>query len=116
MKALIEHAVEASSQDMTWKAIDRYSKDYAEMQAKDKVRFFRTPDSVLQKQLVVYDEAVAKKAAENPLFKEIEASQRQFAARAVKWDLDTNVGRRMAYSHYFAKGAAPAAKTESKKS
>src|SRR6187551_827003 len=42
MKALIEHAVEASSQDMTWKAIDRYSKDYAEMQAKDKVRFFRT--------------------------------------------------------------------------
>ncbi|HEX6437299.1 MAG TPA: twin-arginine translocation signal domain-containing protein [Candidatus Binatia bacterium] len=116
MKALIEHAVEASSQDMTWKAIDRYSKDYAEMQAKDKVRFFRTPDSVLQKQLVVYDEAVAKKAAENPLFKEIEASQRQFAARAVKWDLDTNVGRRMAYSHYFAKGAAPAAKTEPKKS
>jgi len=116
MKALIEHAVEASSQDMTWKAIDRYSKDYAEMQAKDKVRFFRTPDSVLQKQLVVYDEAVAKKAAENPLFKEIEASQRQFAARAVKWDLDTNVGRRMAYSHYFAKGGAPAAKTESKKS
>jgi TRAP-type mannitol/chloroaromatic compound transport system substrate-binding protein len=122
LKALIEHAVEAASQDMTWKAIDRYSKDYAEMQAKDKVRFFRTPDSVLQKQLAVYDEAVAKKAAENPLFKEIEASQRQFAARAVKWDLDTNVGRRMAYSHYFAKGApaekpaAPAAKTESKKS
>jgi TRAP-type mannitol/chloroaromatic compound transport system substrate-binding protein len=110
LKALIEHAVEASSQDMSWKAIDRYSKDYAEMQAKDKVRFFRTPDSVLQSQLAVYDEAVAKKAAENPLFKEIEASQRQFAARAVKWDLDTNVGRRMAYTHYFAKGAAPAAK------
>jgi len=116
LKALIEHAVEASSQDMSWKAIDRYSKDYAEMQAKDKVRFFRTPDSVLQRQLVVYDEAVAKKAAENALFKEIEASQRQFAARAVKWDLDTNVGRRMAYSHYFAKGAAPAAKAEPKKS
>ena len=110
MRALIEHAVEASSQDMSWKAIDRYSKDYAEMQTKDKVRFFRTPDSVLQRQLVVYDEAAQKKAAENPLFKEIEASQRQFAARAVKWDLDTNVGRRMAYSHYFAKGAGPAAK------
>jgi TRAP-type mannitol/chloroaromatic compound transport system substrate-binding protein len=123
MKALIESTVEAASQDMSWKAIDRYSKDYAEMQAKDKVRFFRTPDSVLQRQLVVYDEAVARKAAENPLFKEIEASQRQFAARAVKWDLDTNVGRRMAYTHYFAKGtapagnpAAPAAKAETKKS
>jgi TRAP-type mannitol/chloroaromatic compound transport system substrate-binding protein len=110
MRALIEHAVEASSQDMSWKAIDRYSKDYAEMQTKDKVRFYRTPDSVLQRQLVVYDEAAQKKAAENPLFKEIEESQRQFAARAVKWDLDTNVGRRMAYTHYFAKAAAPGAK------
>ena len=86
------------------------------MQSKDKVRFYRTPDSVLQRQLVVYDQAADKKAAENPLFKEIAESQRQFAARAVKWDLDTNVARRMAYNHYFAKGAAPAAKAEPKKS
>ena len=39
MKALIEYAVEAASQDMSWKAIDRYSKDYVEMQTTDKVRF-----------------------------------------------------------------------------
>ena len=39
------------------------------------------------------------------LFKEIEASQKAFAARAVKWDLDTNVNRRMAYNHYFAAGS-----------
>ena len=110
MRAIIGYAVEAASQDMSWKAIDRYSKDYAEMQTKDKVRFYRTPDSVLQRQLVVYDQAAEKKATDNPLFKEIAESQRQFAARAVKWDLDTNVGRRMAYTHYFAKGAAPAAK------
>jgi TRAP-type mannitol/chloroaromatic compound transport system substrate-binding protein len=120
MKALIEYGVEASSQDMSWKAIDRYSKDYTEMQTKDKVRFFRTPDSVLQRQLVVYDEAAAKKAAENPMFKEIEASQRQFAERAVKWYLDTQIGSRMAYDHYFrkaaAKSAAPASKAEPKKS
>ena len=30
-------------------------------------------------------------------------SQKAFAARAVKWDLDTIVDRRMAYSHYFVK-------------
>ena len=106
MKALIEFAVEAASQDMSWKAIDRYSKDYIEMQTKDKVRFYKTPDSVLQKQLVVYDEAAAKKAGDNPLFKEIEASQRQFAERTVKWYLDTQVSSRMAYNHYFAKPAA----------
>ena len=39
--------------------------------------------------------------ADNPLFKEIEASQRAFAERAVRWDLDTNVNRGMAYQHYF---------------
>src|SRR5687767_3577767 len=116
MKALIESTVEAASQDMSWKAIDRYSKDYVEMQAKDKVRFYRTPDSVLQRQLQAYDTAADKKAAENPMFKEIAASQRQFAARAVKWDLDTNVGRRMAYNHYFAKAAGKTAPEASKKS
>jgi TRAP-type mannitol/chloroaromatic compound transport system substrate-binding protein len=116
MKALIESTVEAASQDMSWKAIDRYSKDYVEMQAKDKVRFYRTPDSVLQRQLQAYDTAADKKAAENPMFKEIAASQRLFAERAVKWDLDTNVGRRMAYNHYFAKAAGKTAPEGSKKS
>jgi hypothetical protein len=42
---------------------------------------------------------------------EIEKSQKAFAERAVRWDLDTNVNRRMAYNHYFGKQAAkPAAK------
>ena len=58
---------------MPWKAIDRYSKDYVELQTKDKVKFYKTPDAVLKRQLEVYDEVVAKKAADNPLFKEIVA-------------------------------------------
>jgi TRAP-type mannitol/chloroaromatic compound transport system substrate-binding protein len=106
MKAIIVNAVEAASADMSWKAIDRYSKDYIELQTKDKVRFYKTPDSVLQKQLETYDAAAAKKAADNPLFKEIEGSQRAFAARSVKWFLDTQVSSRMAYNHYFGKPAA----------
>ncbi|HEY7138639.1 MAG TPA: twin-arginine translocation signal domain-containing protein [Methylomirabilota bacterium] len=105
MKVIIENAVEAASADMSWKAIDRYSKDYVELQVKDKVRFYRTPDAVLQKQLEIYDEVAAKKAGDNPLFKEIIESQKKFAERAVKWDLDTNVNRRMAYNHYFVKKA-----------
>ena len=114
MKALIEYAVEAASQDMSWKAIDRYSKDYIEMQTKDKVRFYRTPDSVLQKQLDIFDTVLAKYSAQTPMFKEIAESQRQFAQRAVKWYLDTQVGSRMAYNHYFVKkaGAKPAAPAE----
>jgi TRAP-type mannitol/chloroaromatic compound transport system substrate-binding protein len=101
MKAVIENAVEAASADMSWKALDRYSRDYFEMQTKQKVRFFKTPDSVLQRQLVAYDEVASKKAAENPQFKEIAASQREFAQRVVKWYLDTQAPHRPAYDHYF---------------
>jgi TRAP-type mannitol/chloroaromatic compound transport system substrate-binding protein len=111
MKAIIENAVEAASADISWKSIDRYSKDYIELQTKDKVRFYKTPDSILQKQLEIYDQVVDKKSSDNPLFKEITESQKAFAARAVKWDLDTNVSRRMAYTHYFS--AKPAATKKS---
>jgi TRAP-type mannitol/chloroaromatic compound transport system substrate-binding protein len=114
IKAIIENAVEAASADMSWKAVDRYSKDYIELQTKDKVRVYKTPASILQKQLEIFDQVEAKKSADNPLFKEVAASQRAFAERAVKWDLDTNVRREMAYNHYF--GRKPAAKPAAKKS
>jgi TRAP-type mannitol/chloroaromatic compound transport system substrate-binding protein len=110
MKSIIAYAVEAASADMSWKAVDRYSKDYIELQTKDKVKFYKTPDSVLQAQLKLWDAIIEKKSAENPLFKEIVASQKAFAERAVKWDQDTYVNRRMAVSHFF--GAKP---TEPKK-
>ena len=108
MKSIIAGAVEASSADMSWKAIDRYSKDYIELQTKDKVKFYKTPDAVLQDQLKLWEAIVEKKSGENPLFKEIVASQKAFASRAVKWEQDTYVGRRMAMNHFFgAKAAAP---------
>ncbi len=108
MKSIIAHAVEAASADMSWKAIDRYSKDYIELQTKDKVKFYKTPDSILADQLKLWDAIIVKKSAENPMFKEIAASQKVFAERAVKWDQDTYVNRRMAVNYYFgAKKAAP---------
>ena len=108
MQAIIANAVEAASADMSWKAINRYSQDYIELQTKDKVKFYKTPDSVLQRQLEIFDQVNAKKSAENPMWKEIVESQRKYAERTVRWDLDTNVGRRMAYNWYF--GKKPAAK------
>ncbi|TMH78871.1 MAG: twin-arginine translocation signal domain-containing protein [Betaproteobacteria bacterium] len=106
MQSIIANAVEAASADMSWKAINRYSQDYIELQTKDKVRFYKTPDSVLQKQLEVFDQVNAKKSAENPMWKEISESQKTYAERAVRWDLDTIVGRRMAYNWYFGKKPA----------
>ena len=108
LKSIIANAVEAASQDMQWKAIDRYSQDYEGMQTKDGVKFYKTPDAVLQKQLEIYDEVVKKKAGTNPFFKEVILSQLAFAKRATRWEQDTLTNRKMAFTHYFGpNGKAP---------
>jgi TRAP-type mannitol/chloroaromatic compound transport system substrate-binding protein len=106
MRAIIANATEAAGQDMSWKAIDRYSKDYVELQSKDNVKFYKTPDAILKRQLEVYDEVVKKRAGESPVFKEIIQSQIAFAERATRWEQDTVVNRRMAFDHYFGQNAA----------
>src|SRR5437868_146361 len=88
IRAILDNAAEAAGQDMAWKAIDRYSKDYEEMQTKDNVKFYKTPDSLLQKQLEIYDQVIEKKSTD-PLFKEIVESQMAFAKRVTQWEQDT---------------------------
>lgn len=66
----------------------------------------RTPDAVLQWQLDGFDEVAAKRSEGNALFREIQASQKLFAERAVRWDRDTVADRRPVYSHYFGPKAA----------
>ena len=105
LRAQIESAVEAASQDMSWKAIDRYSKDYIELQTKDNVKFYKTPDVILKRQLEIFDEVAKKKASENPIFKEIVESQLAFAKRATQWEQDTVVSRKMVFDHYFGPNA-----------
>jgi TRAP-type mannitol/chloroaromatic compound transport system substrate-binding protein len=102
LRNIIGYAVQAASADMSWKAIDRYSKDYVELQQKEGVKFYKTPDAILQRQLQIWDEVMAKKSSENPLFKKAVESQRAFAQRAGTWQRDTNVDYRMALNHFFA--------------
>ena len=81
---------------------------FRSLQTKDKVKFYKTPDAVLQDQLTLWDAILVKKSGENALFKEIVESQKAFAERVVKWDQDTYVSRRMAVNHFFGvKKAAP---------
>ncbi|MBI5784836.1 MAG: TRAP transporter substrate-binding protein [Rhodocyclales bacterium] len=103
LKALLRHAMEAASADMSWKAIHRYSTDYLEMAAKQGVKFYKTPDAILRRQLEIWDQVVAAKSAENPDFKKVIESMRAFAQRACRWQNDTNVDYKMAYNHFFAK-------------
>jgi len=81
LRAIIDAAVQASSAEMSWKAIDRNSKDYDEMK-KQGIKFYKTPDAILKAQLDAWDKVSAKKSAENAMFKKVMESQRAFAGRA----------------------------------
>lgn len=107
LKSIIDYSVQAASAEMSWKAIERNSTDYADMK-KQGVKFYKTPDAVLRAQLAAWDKTIEKKAAENPLFKKVLESQRAFAARAGQWQNDYMVDFKMAYNHYFGKGAKKA--------
>lgn len=100
LRSIIDYAVQAASADMSWKAVDRNSKDYEEMK-KQGIKFYKTPDAVLRAQLAAWDKTVAKKAGENALFKKVLDSQKVFAQRAGQWHNDYTVDFKMAYNHYF---------------
>ena len=104
LKSIIEYAVQASSAEMSWKAIDRNSKDYLEMK-KQGIKFYKTPDAILKAQLEAWDKVVAKKSLENPYFKKVIESQMAFAERAGQWQNDYMVDFKMAYNRYFSKAA-----------
>lgn len=109
LKSVIDYAVQAASADMSWKAIDRNTKDYDELK-KAGVKFYKTPDAILRAQLAAWDRTIEKKAAENALFKKVLDSQRAFAEKAGQWQMDYMVDFKMAYNHYFGRKPAPAKK------
>ena len=96
LKSVLSNAVQAASAEMSWKAIDRYSQDYIELQ-KSGVKFIKTPDEILQTQLQLWSEITRKRSAENPLFKRVLESMEVFAMRACRWQNDTNVDYKMAF-------------------
>jgi TRAP-type mannitol/chloroaromatic compound transport system substrate-binding protein len=106
LRSILAYAVQAASADMSWKAIDRYASDYVDLQKNHGVKFYKTPDAILRRQLEIWDGVVAKRSAENPWFKKAYDSQRAFAERCARWQNDTNVDYKMAFNHTFAKKAA----------
>jgi TRAP-type mannitol/chloroaromatic compound transport system substrate-binding protein len=101
LKAIIRYAAQASSAEMSWKAVDRYSRDYFAMQADSDVRFYRTPREVLEAQLRAWDRVIAQKSRENPFFAKVIESQKKWLRRVGKWSLDTLAPTEIALNHWL---------------
>ena len=102
LKSIIDYAVQASSAEMSWKAIDRNSKDYDEMK-KAGIKLYKTPDAVLKAQLEAWDVIIDTKGKENALFQKVIDSQRAYAQRTIPWQNDYMVDFKMAYNHFYGK-------------
>jgi len=102
LKNIIDVAVQASSAEMSWKMIDRNSKDYIDMK-KQGIKFYRTPGSILKVQLEAWDKVSQKKSVESAIFRRVMESQKAFAARAFPWQRDYLVDYDLAYDFYFNK-------------
>jgi TRAP-type mannitol/chloroaromatic compound transport system substrate-binding protein len=100
LQAILKYSAEASSADMTWKAMDRYSKDLAAMKAEQGVQVFKTPEPVLDAQLGAWDKVIATLSVD-PFFAKVIESQKAWAKRVVALQFDMEVDQKKAYDHFF---------------
>lgn len=100
LQLAIRYAAEAASADMSWKAMDRYSRDLEEMVAKQGVKVHITPKDVLEAQLAAWDKVIAAQSQE-PFFKKVLQSQRDWVKRVVGFQLRNTPSSALAYTHFF---------------
>ncbi len=108
LKTVLKYASHAASADMQWKNMDRMSQDYVELKATGKVTSYRTPEPILEAQLMAWNKVVEKRAGENPLFAKVIESQRAWASRVVYWHNEVSPSQTLAYKHYFGDGPTKA--------
>lgn len=108
-QAVIRHAAEAASAEMSWKLQDRYSRDLLEMSQRQGVNVRPTPRPVLDAQLAAWDRVVARlesdtsSPAAGPFFKKICDSQREWCRRVGNFFLRYEASPVVAYNHFFAR-------------
>lgn len=98
-KAILKYAAESSSADMSWKALDRYSKDLEAIRSRG-VNIIQTPEAILRAQLAAWDRVIEKLSAENPFFKRVIDSQRDWVRRTRGFERAFNVSQEMAFTHF----------------
>lgn len=101
LRSIIRYALQASSADLSWKAQDRFSRDYEEMRSKQGVRYVVTPDDVLKAQLEAWRKIIARESANSAIFRRIIESQQRFAKRVVGFESDLTPPSKMAYDFWF---------------
>jgi TRAP-type mannitol/chloroaromatic compound transport system substrate-binding protein len=102
LQAIVRHAADAASADMSWKALQRYSADQAQMRDREGVQFRKTSQDFLRRQMLGWKAVVARHAPTNPFFDRVWQSQRTWARRTVGWLRDSVPDPAMAHEFWAA--------------
>ena len=101
LKAILQYASEAVSSSNTWSAQDNYSRDLQKLITKDGVKVSRTSKAIFAAQIKAWDTVVAKLEAEDPFFKKVYASQKDWARRVAYYSFFNDADYKTAYEHVF---------------
>jgi TRAP-type mannitol/chloroaromatic compound transport system substrate-binding protein len=99
LKSILKYAAESASSDMSWKALDRYSKDLEQLRAKG-VAISTTPDAILKAQLDAWNKVIATYSSD-AFFKKVIDSQRAWVQRTYAYERANEPSRDMAFDHFF---------------
>jgi len=101
LQAILQYGVEAASASNFWMAMDNYSRDLQELIHKHKVNVVRTPKSVFQDQLAAWDIVSKRLQDEDPYFKKVVESQKDWAKRVAYYMFLNEADYRLGYEHVF---------------
>lgn len=101
LQAILQYGVEAASSSNFWTAMDNYSRDLQLLMNKHKVNVIRTPKSIFQDQLKAWDVVTKKLEAEDPFFKKVVASQKDWAKRVAYYMFLNEADYKLGYEHVF---------------
>jgi len=100
-QAILKYAAEAASSNNFSLAMDRYSADLQWLKKEAGVKVYRTPQSIMNKQLDAWDVLLKRLEAEDPFFKKVVESYKAWAERVAYYELLNSADYKLAYDHYF---------------
>jgi TRAP-type mannitol/chloroaromatic compound transport system substrate-binding protein len=101
LKSIVKYSAESASADMSWKALDRYSKDLEALRGRG-VNVISTPEPILKAQLDSWNKVIDD-FSKDAFFKKVVDSQRAWVRRTFTYERANEPSREMAYDHFFGR-------------
>ena len=101
LQAILQYGVEAASASNFWFAMDNYSRDLQVLINKHKVNVIRTPRSIFLAQLDAWDVVSKKLQTEDPFFKKVVESQKDWAKRVAYYMFFNEADYKLGFEHVF---------------